>query len=566
MLLSVSRRAWKPNRASNEPKVAQTEMTVELSQQAQRQFFEGQGDGPWTVISDSVYESGILNCGIYCALSDPARRDRALSDPGWDLTVTDGAPGFSQGWPEGVKKTTYHPVGSASDGVEPLVLVREYHGASESTIELDQQFRLFHNLRYDQSTDSYYKMNLDGTEALAVKIEGRRKVTVRTPLLRQYIAARQLDLLLFVDSVVWSNDPADLPEDETYETDRYTGARYYRNPTTTSKDYFTRYLATKVIPPGPLESCGVWPFEEQDTNFPEFIIGEDDLGKPVLFTCDPDLLANYFGANPDAPNYLTPVHFRREVLQKYYSRPELYSVEDGYLRCVGLWGLRMDNDHDDRIVVFLGDLGRDLPSSERDFWRGFMIPPDAKISATNFRRSFLAQPTDPSALDLQFRRTYVRANKAWVSKYGWPLFREPKEADTYMLQQVRLPLSDSQNEFEEPIKLLAKLMSDAINEKEVQKLLPDKISDERGISKLERLLNAEGYPHVTRDIIYLRRVQDLRSKVTAHLKGSDYEKALTRNLDDRRGLEAIRWLLEGGIAFLQSLITWTAPAAADEDE
>ena len=253
------------------------------------------------------------------------------------------------------------------------------------------------------------------------------------------------------------------------------------------------------------------------------------------------------------------------MLQKYYAKPELYSVEDGRLWCARLWSVQIDNDHEDRVVVFLGDLGRDLPSAERDYWRGFMIAPDAKISESNLRRSFLNQFADSSALDLQFRRLYERANQAWAARYGWPLFREPKESDAYMLQQLRLPLNDSQNEFEEAIQLLAKLMSDAINEKEVQKLLPDKIENEKGISKLERLLTAEVYPPVTRDVAYLRRVQELRSKVTAHLKGSDYEKALTRNLDQRRGIEAIRWLLEDGITFLQSLTAWTQPTAEDDE-
>ncbi len=530
-------------------------MNADLSQRKQRELFEALGEGPWTVISDSVLESDDENYGIYCALSDPARRERALSDPGWDLTVTDGAPGFSLSWPNSARTTVYLPNGGASEGVEPLVLVREYHGASESTVELDQQFRLYHNLRYEPSTDSYYKMNADGTQTLAVKVENNCKVTVRTPLLRQYIAARQLDLLLFIDSAVWSDEAEDLPN-ETYKTDHYIGECYYGDGEFSTRRYFSRYLATKVIPPGPLETCGIWPFEEKDTNYPEFIIGEDDIGKSVMFSCDPDLLANNFGSNSDAPHYLTPVHFRKEVLQKYYAKPELYSVEDGYLRCVGLWGLQIDNDHEDRVVVFLGDLGRDLPSAERDYWRGFMIAPDTGISKTNFRRSFLAQPAASGALDLQFRRVYERSNQAWVEKYGWPLFREPKESDAYMLQQVRLPLNDSQNEFEEPINLLAKLMSDAINEKELQKYLPDKIKDEKGISKLERLLKAKGYPPVTRDIDYLRRVQELRSKVTAHLKGSDYEKVLTKNLGERRGLEAIRTLLEDGITFLQSLTAW----------
>ena len=60
-------------------------------------------------------------------------------------------------------------------------------------------------------------------------------------------------------------------------------------------------------------------------------------------------------------------------------------------------------------------------------------------------------------------------------------------------------------------------------------------------------------------------MQELRSKVTAHLKGSDYEKALTRNLGQRRGIEAIRWLLEDGVTFLQSLTAWTQPTAEDDE-
>jgi hypothetical protein len=63
-------------------------------------------------------------------------------------------------------------------------------------------------------------------------------------------------------------------------------------------------------------------------------------------------------------------------------------------------------------------LGRDLPSAERDYWRGFMIAPDAKSSETNLRHSFLNQFADSSALDLQFRRLYERANQAWAAKYG----------------------------------------------------------------------------------------------------------------------------------------------------
>ncbi|MGB8389761.1 hypothetical protein [Mycobacterium sp.] len=165
---------------------------MDLTQTQQRSDFERLGADPWTVVSDWVSESAGRNA-IYCALSPTERRTRALADAGWDLTVTDGGPGFSQSWPDGIETTTYHPVVSREDGVEPLVLHRDFHGAGESLIEIDQQFRLFHNLWCDPRSGVYYKMHNDGSQTEAIRIDGR-KVSIRTPLLRKYIAARQLDL------------------------------------------------------------------------------------------------------------------------------------------------------------------------------------------------------------------------------------------------------------------------------------------------------------------------------------------------------------------------------------
>lgn len=530
-----------------------TVRAMDLAQDGQLNAFLSMGDGPWTVAHDSQYEPGQRNFGIYCALSDSARRDKALSDPGWDLRVTDGRPGFVQHWEADEEVTTYVPSGWFDEGLEPLVIVRSFHGAAPNVIELDQQFRLYHNLRHDRATDRYYKMNEDGTQTLASEVLDNATVRIRTPLLRQYIAARQVDLLLFIDSVMFGDPPAgDLPEMAEFKSDTAIVQRSFSRERLVGRKHFTRLLGTKVIKPGPRETCGIWPFEALET-FPEFIIGEDEHGQAVTHTCNPDLLGDYFGGNPDAPHYLTPVHFRKEVLQKYYDRPELYEVRAGYLSCAGLWGVDIDNDHDDRVVVFLGDLGRDLPASERDYWRGFMIPPDASISESNFRRSFLGQFAEAASVDLRFRQLYAEANAAWKEAFGWPPFREMREGDVYLLQQVRLPLNDSQKEFEAVVSILAKLLCDGINEKELRSRLDGKVNDEKGISKLERYLRSAAYPSVDRDIPYLRRVQELRSKLAAHVKGADHEAILTKNLGALRGMDAIRSLLESGNQYLESL-------------
>ena len=45
--------------------------------------------------------------------------------------------------------------------------------------------------------------------------------------------------------------------------------------------------------------------------FEKFIIRLDDNGKEIKFTCDESKLANKFGKNPEAPNFLTRVFFKK---------------------------------------------------------------------------------------------------------------------------------------------------------------------------------------------------------------------------------------------------------------
>jgi hypothetical protein len=126
--------------------------------------------------------------------------------------VTDGRPGFSQGPGEnGELVTTYHRQGDDRE-VEPLVLLREFHGASPSTLEIVQEFRLFHNLWWDNERHVLIKAHEDGTAEVVVDVSDD-EVRVKTKLLRQYQAARQLDLLLFIDSVRYARSAGVAPPD-----------------------------------------------------------------------------------------------------------------------------------------------------------------------------------------------------------------------------------------------------------------------------------------------------------------------------------------------------------------
>ena len=121
---------------------------------------------------------------------------------------------------------------------------------------------------------------------------------------------------------------------------------------------------------------------------------------------------------------------------------------------------------------------------------------------------------------------------------------------------MRIPLSESQTEFEASVNILAKLLTDGLNDKEIQSRLSSRVKDEKSIAKLKRWLEQEGYEHVERDIKLLRDIQTLRSKTAAHRKGSDYEQTLTKILGNRRGREAIITLLERANLLLAGMQQW----------
>jgi hypothetical protein len=507
----------------------------------------------------TVYESwhGDDNGAVFAMLSPPEIRGGVLSHDTWDLSIGDGAPGFNGSAGDEDDPPFYMRHGTL-DGAEPLVLVQSHHDILPRMLpQLCEEFRLYHNLWLSLDGKRLVKLNDDGSEEVVAEIEHDR-VLVRTKYLRQYQAGKQMDLVIFVDSVRVVDDPdftaqlGELVSESTVDKQIRLSLEVSDRVYGRSRP-FSRLLGKKVLPPPPVERAGIWPFDERVEVYPEFIIGEDADGVEVTNTCEPDTLANYFGANPDSPHYLAPVYFRRDVLQRYFEHPEKYSVGDGYLRCGGLWGVRIDNDSPHHVMVFLGDLGRDLPESERPYWRAFNVVPTAAMSHTVYTRSFLGEPAAPEAPDLVFKPLYERFKIAWLTEQSWSLFKDLHPEDEHVLQRLRVPLNQSQPEFEDQVLGLTKLLVDALDESALGTQLPSKIPDEKGIGKLERYLAGNGYPHVERDIAFLRRLQRLRTKLAAHRKGSDTAAFLKgEHVDDDRIREVVH-LLWDAARFLNDL-------------
>ena len=142
--------------------------------------------------------------------------------------------------------------------------------------------------------------------------------------LKDYISVRRCFLLFFFDAVRYS-DSEEQPADETVKSTLI----HYRLVISDTKDLLSsshgkslaRMLGKCGVPPIPgyhLSDRGRFPIEEVHE---DFVIGFDNDGRELTFTSDEERLSNYFGKNPNAPNYLTPVYFSPEVLNKYYGDP-----------------------------------------------------------------------------------------------------------------------------------------------------------------------------------------------------------------------------------------------------
>lgn len=400
------------------------------------------------------------NAGVWCGFVSLDHIEDIYRDYGWDISSDGGFPGF-----EISNGETKYRSSLLNDGFEALIYYRDFYGVKSDYVELSQEFILLNNLRYDRKERTYYAMYEDGNSEKAVKYEDDCKVSIKTKFIRKYAAAKQMAFLYFFD--VRTKFSGTLEENKFTVKARQnkTDSSYWMLSSGNldfSHECFSRLLGKSVLYPQNVEKCGYWPYEEK-REYLSFIIGTDKDGNAVKFTSDPNKLNNYFNANSDAPMYLTPVFFKREVLRKYYERPELYTITDGHLECQNLWAMELDNHSNDYVSAYLGDLGRDLPESEQMHWKSYNVQAERKISDVSLKRDFFNMFAESGYIEHVLKRDYTTLCKRWNGCYGWDLYSPLPEEDKYLLKQIHIPLTDSQSEFDQLVLALDKIVIEALN-------------------------------------------------------------------------------------------------------
>jgi hypothetical protein len=350
-----------------------------------------------------------------------------------------------------------------------------------------------------------------------IRILSNKEIQIKTSFLLQFQAARQMDLMFELDSVQFVDAPSEVPSEQNIKTQVMNLAIY---PLDNWSQLGYRALGKVIFPPRPTEFSGIWPFESKDEIEEQFSI-LDAKGQlvDVKLNSNDKLDPNEFLRKQGA-HYLESVQFHKNVLQRYLANPDLYEVKDGILKCGHLWGLSIDNDHQDNLFVYLGDLLRDLPAEEWKFWKPYNFTDGAKMSETSFKRNILGQFAEPLRADLRFRAIFQTFQQDWSARFGWDLFMPLTPEDDYVLKSLYIPNTDSFKEFDAFTLNLAKLLTDSLNTEVLSGLIGVPVKDKK-VTPLERLqiwLEHSGFdePHKVKDSLHM--IQWLRSNSAAHPK------------------------------------------------
>lgn len=488
--------------------------------------------GVWiTLYAENKELPNVDKGAIFCALVDDEYLNIAMSKSDWDLRINEVNP-----YAEIDENNTLEYSRFWDEGLEPLVFCRQFSGSVEGYLEISEEFRLLFNL-FEKGTlenKEYIHIDKSGVQEPVVKISNFQ-LQINRKYLQEYLDIRKMNLLMFYSLQRYSGKSLkELQLQEINDEVKENLCIYFIGINSSDNTDFSTssiLMGKKVIQYNKNPRFNI--LNSPHKNFEEFIIGIDSDAKEQIHTCDERFLSNYFGRNPESPHYLTPVYFKKEVMNKYYNDTETYSILDGSITHKGLWMLPVDNNHPEYIVVALGDLGH-LEYNEQKYWRSFNVLADSGLSNTTFKRWFEAEFTPPEEPILYFKSKFNSFQQKWSEKYGWYLFLPLREDDKHYFDALKIASEKNQKEFDHLILSVAKILIDSINEKEIAKGVHIEKENPRSIDKLEAYLNHNGL--ICRKMIdFFRKLYNLRSVYSAHRKTSKKKKI--RNLINYFGLE-----------------------------
>lgn len=262
---------------------------------------------------------------------------------------------------------------------------------------------------------------------------------------------------------------------------------------------------------------GGW-FGKSQRDYAAFIAQDWRHNKISEISTDPAATTNYFEAGDnDLPFELSPAFFRPEVLSKYKTDREKYTVREREVWCRASWTLdAYDVNEAGQVFAYICYL-RNLPYSEQLHWKSFNEAPKESIS----ERALISDFKGEFVTFRHPRAEILSILQGWqANRIKWWTLRDEDLPD-----RANSPISSSKDEWADAIMDLSKLVVEGFEVKFLRASL-DKLgktynADEQSIALLEKIVmsaNSTGGPVTLEG---LRIVQRIRSKVKGHSGSSE---------------------------------------------
>ena len=258
---------------------------------------------------------------------------------------------------------------------------------------------------------------------------------------------------------------------------------------------------------------------------------------------------------------LTPVFFKKEVLQKFRSDPD-YTLQQGSNTYGTIYHphgyISYGITRNDKVICWLYDLD-ELPEEEQKYFASFNIPSDHDIASEFYAAQIEVQWGSHSNENQLFENIKL-TNKKCKESFGFGIF---KENDPQKLEKISRPIFWDEDNVQPVVNSLNKTCIESINQDVLKSDISKKdskfdLNGLRGLKLLEKYITIN-FPQLNAEQIMkpFYVIYDFR-KVLSHDTGSNEEKIL-KSCFERMGI-----LPEKGFEGLYDSIVLGAAKSLDE--
>ena len=427
-----------------------------------------------------------------------------------------------------IERGKHHCGATALEAGVDLIFGRTFEGWSgsdRSYFEVNQEYTHLAGIHWRPEQSAYCRFDDNGDLADLVSISPHKNhddvalVTFAWPALEEYLGIAGYVLVRMFDFTLLRRDRFSGWRDGPEEVVRVSDDFLYRQKVQGGAAY-TR--GVQIIRPRDAREISEQVSKRwRGGSHREYVtfIAEDWRHKRVAeISTDPVATTNYFQANEnDLPFELSPAFFRPEVLSKYKTDRDKYTVDEREIHCRAAWMLRAYDVNDaGQVFAYICYL-RNLPHNEQLHWKSYNERPKASISERAFINDFKGEFVSfqhPRAELLSILQRWQARRVEW-----WTL------RDEDLLHRANPPISASKDEWAEAVMDLSKLVVEGFEVKPIRAALTTVgetyDSKDQSITLLEKLVAAKGHTGDPATLNGLRRAQHIRSKVKGHAGSSE---------------------------------------------